>query len=271
MMDPVANASVELAAAGERGELAAGERGELAAADPGLVDELAERIHARILAGDFAVGSWLRQEALATSFGVSRTPVREALRKLQADGIVDVLPHRGALVRGPSEVEIREAYLIRGELEGLAAELAATHINADQLRLLRDAEEAFRRAVPKLVEVRQTGVEQVASGPWDTANLDFHYVILDAAGVAGLHRLVADLRKAFPRSLSWTALSEEPSLLEDNITQHERVRAAIERGDAAAARRWMTDHCRRTGDLVATWFAVHYRTEEHAPPVRAAG
>jgi DNA-binding GntR family transcriptional regulator len=262
MIKPVAEDSVE--------SLADSEPGELAAPDPGLVDALAERIHARILAGDFAVGSWLRQEALATSFGVSRTPVREALRKLQAEGIVEVLPHRGALVRGPSEVEIRDAYLIRGELEGLAAELAATRINADQLRMMRDAEEAFRRAIPKLIELRRTGVDQVASGPWDTANLEFHRVILDAAGVAGLHRLVGDLRKAFPRSLSWTALSEEPSLLEDNVTQHERVRAAIERGDAAAARRWMTDHCRRTGDLVASWFAANYRTDEDTPPVRAA-
>jgi DNA-binding GntR family transcriptional regulator len=250
--------------------VAGDERGELAAPDPGLVDALAERIHARILAGDFAVGSWLRQEALAASFGVSRTPVREALRKLQADGIVEVLPHRGALVRGPTEVEIREAYLIRGELEGLAAELAATRINADQLRMLRDAEEAFRRAVPKLIELRQTGVAQVASGAWDTANLEFHRVVLDAAGVAGLVRLVVDLRKAFPRSLSWTALSEEPSLLEDNITQHERVRAAIERGDPVAARRWMTDHCRRTGDLVAAWFAARYRAEEDPDPGQVA-
>jgi DNA-binding GntR family transcriptional regulator len=65
-------------------------------------------------------------------------------------------------------------------------------------------------------------------------------------------------------------LSEEPSLLEDIITQHERIRAAIERGDPAAARRWMTDHCRRTGDLVASWFAANYRAAEDAPPVRAA-
>ena len=75
-----------------------------------LVDRLAATIHARVLAGDIPSGSRLRQESLATEFGVSRTPVREALRKLQADGVVELEPNRGAVVRGPSSREVREAY-----------------------------------------------------------------------------------------------------------------------------------------------------------------
>ena len=87
-----------------------------------LVDRLAAAIHARVLAGDIPTGSRLRQESLATEFGVSRTPVREALRKLQADGVIELEPNRGAVVRGPSGREVREAYEVRAELEGLAAE-----------------------------------------------------------------------------------------------------------------------------------------------------
>jgi DNA-binding GntR family transcriptional regulator len=229
-------------------------------ADPALVDDLADRIHSRILVGDFPVGSWLRQEALASMFGVSRTPIREALRKLQADRVVELLPHRGALVRGPSAVDIRESYLIRGELEGLAAELAAARITDEGLLRLRAAEDAFRQALPELETlVRDSGVEAVGSGPWDAANLAFHDAILDAAGIGRLNKLVADLRRTFPRSISWAALSEEASLLEENISQHTRIRAAIERGDSPAARRWMVDHCRRTGDLVATWFETRFQ------------
>jgi DNA-binding GntR family transcriptional regulator len=240
--------------------------------DPGLVDDLADRIHNSILVGDFPVGTWLRQEALASTFGVSRTPIREALRKLQADRIVELLPHRGALVRGPTAVDIRESYLIRGELEGLAAELAAQRINEDGLRRLREAEDAFRQALPELkAKVDKAGSGVVGSGPWDAANLAFHNAILDAAGVTRLHKLVDDLRRTFPRSISWAALSEEASLLEENITQHQRIRAAIERGDGAAARRWMVDHCRRTGDLVATWFEARFQGEPlDAPAVEAS-
>lgn len=235
----------------------------LSGTDPGLVDDLAERIHTRVLTGEYAVGTWLRQEALATEFGVSRTPVREALRKLQAARVVDVLPHRGALVRAPTAQDIREAYLIRGELEGLAAEMAVARIDDERLRRLREAEEAFRKAVPQLLKLAaDKGVDAIADGPWDAANLQFHRAIVDAAGIQRLGPMVADLRKTFPRNLSWSALAEEPSLLEDNLTQHARIRAAIERRDAVAARRWTTDHCRRTGELVGDWFERHYAPED---------
>lgn len=239
--------------------------------DPGLVDALAEQIHMRVLTGELSVGTWLRQEALATEFGTSRTPVREALRKLQAAHIVDVIPHRGALVRAPTALDIREAYLIRGELEGLAAELAVPRIDEEQLRALREAEEAFRRSVPALLEaVGPQGVPGVIDGPWDVANLQFHRVISDAAGIGRLGPLILDLRKAFPRNLAWAALAEEPSLLEDDLLQHARVRAAIERRDAPAARRWMTDHCRRTGELVADWFERRFPPADDASDRRAS-
>jgi len=84
-----------------------------------LVDEVAQKIQSRIMAGSIPIGSWLRQESLATEFGVSRTPIREALRKLQASGVIEFVPNRGALVRGPTVRDIREAYEIRVHLEGV--------------------------------------------------------------------------------------------------------------------------------------------------------
>jgi DNA-binding GntR family transcriptional regulator len=116
-----------------------------------LVDDLAQRIRAKILTGEVDTGSWLRQESLANEFGVSRTPVREALRKLQAGGVVDVLPRRGAVVRGATARAIRETYVVQAELEALAAELAAMRILDRQLNRLSEAEELFRRAVEVFV------------------------------------------------------------------------------------------------------------------------
>jgi len=81
-----------------------------------LVDKLAAELQARVLSGELPAGTRLRQEALAEQFGVSRTPVREALRQLQAAGIVELRPRRGALVRGLSPREIRDAYEVRAEL-----------------------------------------------------------------------------------------------------------------------------------------------------------
>ena len=239
---------------------AAGERGGLAsmAVDPGLVDALSEQIHARILTGEFPVGTWLRQEALATEFGVSRTPIREALRKLQADRVVEVLPHRGALVRGPTPGDVREVYLIRADLEGLAAELGATQIDADQLRRLRDAEEAFRSAVAKLSAAIRASPGEPSPAPAlaliAEADFEFHSTVVEAARIARLSRIIADLRRSLPERAGWTALAAEPTLLDEVVIQHARVRGAIERGDAPAARRWMVDHLRRSGELVVEWF-----------------
>src|ERR1700733_2517968 len=116
-----------------------------------LVAELAQKIQSRVKAGSIPIGSWLRQESLATEFGVSRTPIREALRKLQSSGVVEFVPNRGALVRGPTVRDIREAYEIRAELEAYAAELATRWIRPDQLERLREAEAMFRDSVAKLV------------------------------------------------------------------------------------------------------------------------
>lgn len=220
-----------------------------------LVDGLSERIRASIRSGEYPIGTWLRQGALASTFGVSRTPVREALRKLQADRVVEVFPHRGALVRGPSATDLREIYQIRGELEGLAAEMAAERATDEQLQRLRTAEVALGAGFDALrALVARSGVDAVRSGAWDVADLAFRDGILDAAGVERLARMTTDLRNSVPRNLTWSALAEEPSLLDESLAQRARVRAAIERRDGVAARRWMTDHCRRTGALVAEWF-----------------
>ena len=142
-------------------------------------------MQARVLSGEIVRGTRLPQEALAAEFGVSRTPVREALRKLQASGVVEVLPNRGAVVRGPSAREIRESYEVRTELEGLAAELATARMGDAPVLGLREAEELFRTSVGQLVAGPRRSGNDV---PWDEhdawvrANDRFHQAILEAAG-----------------------------------------------------------------------------------------
>ncbi|HWF53062.1 MAG TPA: GntR family transcriptional regulator [Solirubrobacteraceae bacterium] len=219
---------------------------------PDLVQDLVKRVHAGILSGTFPIGSRLRQEMLAERFGVSRTPIREALRTLQAMGVVVLVPQRGAVVRGPTPTEIREAYAVRAELEGLGAELAAQRAQPrDHARLARAAG-LFDAAARELTE---HGVS-AASGrrAWTEANDTFHEAVLKAAGNERLAAIVSELHRSFPRSLTWGAIRDEPTLVHENVLQHERVRVAIERGDPAASRRWMTDHVRRAGELVADWF-----------------
>ncbi len=220
-----------------------------------LVDRLATAIQGQILGGSIPVGSRLRQEALAEEFEVSRTPVREALRKLQATGIVELLPNRGAIVRGPSARDIREGYEVRAELEGLAAELAAGLISDRDLRRLREAEELFRRSVTSLVERRRRAEANWGdASSWVRANDLFHQAIQDAAANRRLAATIADLHRSFPRDLTWAALEESSHLLEENISQHAAILAAIEQRDGVEARRRMVEHVLSAGELVARHF-----------------
>jgi DNA-binding GntR family transcriptional regulator len=220
-----------------------------------LVDRLAGAIQTRVLSGDVPVGSRLRQEALAEEFGVSRTPVREALRKLQATGLVELLPNRGAIVRGPSAREIREAYEVRAELEGLAAELAAGRISDRDLLRLREAQALFRRSVETLIARRARRPQPWKDeSVWVQANDLFHQAILDAAGNERLSDTIADLHRSFPRDLTWAALSQSSRLLEENVEQHEAILEAIERRDPVEARQRMIEHVRSAGELVTLHF-----------------
>ena len=231
-----------------------------------LVDELAAAIQARVLSGEIATGTWLRQESLATEFGVSRTPVREALRKLQASGLVDLQPRRGALVRRPSARDVREAYEVRAELEGLAAALAAVRIRDEELRRLRDAQELFRHSVASLLAWRQQRgpdepPREEAHDEWMAANDSFHLAVQEAAGNRRLRTTLADLHQSFPRDLTWIALAENARLLEENVAQHEAILAAIERHDPIDSRRLMEEHILTAGALVTRRFEEHSVSE----------
>ncbi|HEU4942580.1 MAG TPA: GntR family transcriptional regulator [Gaiellaceae bacterium] len=219
------------------------------------VERLAGAIQARVLRGDVPVGTRLRQEALAEEFGVSRTPVREALRQLQATGLVELLPNRGAVVRGPSAREIREAYEVRAELEGLAARLAAERISDRDVVRLREAQALFRKSVTTLIARRaRRPAPWKDESVWVRANDLFHQAILDAAGNGRLNDTIADLHRSFPRDLTWTALSQSSRLLEENVEQHDAILEAIERRDPEEARRRMVEHVRSAGELVSLHF-----------------
>src|SRR5438874_8698045 len=106
-------------------------------------DDIALALEDDIVSGRIEAGSVLRQEQLSERFGVSRTPVREALRRLAALGLVQFVPNRGVRVRTLSRDELREAFLVRAELEGLATELATPKMTDQGIAELDAAEQLF--------------------------------------------------------------------------------------------------------------------------------
>lgn len=228
-----------------------------------LVDKLASQLHARVLSGELPSGTRLRQEALAEEFGVSRTPVREALRKLEAGGLVELQPHRGAVVRGLSPREIRDAYEVRAALEALAARLAAERINREQLKRLNQVQGEFRTALERTLAQRrggrEVGVRELRR--WANANDDFHQTIHEASGNAVLAGALAQLARNFPRDLSRLVVSESSAMLETNVREHEAILNSLSRHDGDAAYELMQRHVTRAGSLVT--LRVEQRAAEH--------
>lgn len=219
----------------------------------GGVEELVGQLQNLILSGALASGTWLRQERLAEEFGVSRTPVREALRLLQARGLIEVHPHRGALVCGPTSRDIREAYAVRAELEGFAADLAAEWASDEDLKRLSGAAALFEQLVE--AEVAEHASRDEYERPrWQEANDSFHEAIFLAAGNRRLTSMIEDLHRSFPRNLTWSALDGHSLLLSENVEQHREILRAIVGRDSGSARAAMIAHVRRAGELVVRRF-----------------
>jgi DNA-binding GntR family transcriptional regulator len=212
-----------------------------------LVDETAAAIRTRIMSGEIPIGAQLRQAELARTLGVSRTPVREALRQLQTGGLIEVVPNRGAVVRVPAPWEVREAYEVRAELEGLACVRAVSRMTDDVLDELRSTNEVLKRP-------RHASSSDARLSPTTAANDRFHTLIHEVAGNERLARVIKEINEAFPRNVSALVLQDNPRHRDDNFAEHERIIRALAEENADVARREMQKHVISAGDQLARWY-----------------
>lgn len=200
--------------------------------------ELALRyLRERITSGDLAPGARLSDLLLAKEIGISRTPVREAIQQLAADGLVDVIPHQGAVVHTPSPEELDELYEIRSILEGHAAARTATRrTDADvaELRGLCAAMEAIPTPAMDAIDATATAEQR-------RIDLTFHQRVLAMSGQRQLQRMVEDAG-IIARPFETMAGLITAEALASAIAHHRRVTDAIADGDAERARQMMTDH-----------------------------
>lgn len=227
----------------------------MAASSEQLVSNLADRIIAKIVAGEYPPGSRLRQEVLAEEFSVSRTPIREALRHLEAKGVIHHRPNQGAIVLAPNARDIREIYQVRAELEGLAVSLAVEWITDEQVERMHRAQKRFAETVDKLIAARKSNVKaHLKSVPnWVEANDEFHGVVIEASGNRRLKQVIQDLHVGFTRNIMLSALTMDGRRMRENVSQHEEILSAITRHVEIEARKAMTHHILRSGELVVWW------------------
>lgn len=212
-----------------------------------LTDEVARNLQQAIMSGELRPGDHLQQEALCARFGLSRTPIREALQKLQAQGLIEIIPNRGARVRVPTRTEILQLYEVRAELEGFACELAAASAGQAELAALRqsvsqarEATERLRGASPSQEEALHESLRQAAAA--------FHSAIYEASGNAVLAKFLHELSDRFPRDYAWRALRRSEDVRDVEVEHHERLVVALEDGNGKLAREIMTTHMRAAGE-----------------------
>jgi DNA-binding GntR family transcriptional regulator len=230
-------------------------------------DDIALALEEAIVSGEIPPGSVLRQEHLSEQFGVSRTPVREALRRLAALGLVTFEPNRGVRVRELSREEIREAFMVRAELEGLATEVAARKMGHEQLLELERAERAFTEITFRLVEASHAGRQDLdVVREWLHANHSFHDVIYAAAEVPLIERMAKAARRTFLVKPVWATGADLDELYLKNDRQHRAIREAIAARSPEGARVLAREHVLSSGRLLeAILEKVASQSREPAP------
>ena len=197
-----------------------------------------ELIRSLILEGRFAPGERLKEEELTDLCGVSRTPVREGLRRLAIEGLVVVTPHQGAQVAAIGDGELAEIYALRAMIEGHAAGRAALLIKDEdiaKLKVLASEMEAAVRAANSQAE----GAGEL-NARFTPANSEFHRIILDAAmspRLAAMAALVVEI----PLILRTLARYSDAELLR-SLQHHRELIAAFEARDEDWARSVMRSH-----------------------------
>lgn len=214
-------------------------------------DEIAVAIEAAIASGEIPADTVLRQGRLAAQFGVSRTPIREALRLLAAEGLVSFSANRGVRVRGVGAAELGEAFRIRAELEGLAAELATPLIGPDALTALERAESRYADLTHTLIESPSAADRSTLAVDWLRANDEFHAIIVRASASPMLERVLESVRRQFSSQALWESDGDTlHRIVDPGLIEHRLIREAMRAGAADAARDVMRRHVIGAGEIV---------------------
>ena len=198
-------------------------------------DIIADELEERIFDGTFADGDRLDEVRIAEQFGVSRTPLREALQRLARSGLVELIPRRGAFVRQPGPVELLEMFEYMAEVEAICGRLAAKRISDEALDVLRDANDRCLAAV-----------EAQDPDTYYAENERFHKTIYRESGngfleseTCALHRRLQPFRRQQLRLRGRMAQS---------LSEHKAIIDALERGDSDAAANTLRGHVAIQGE-----------------------
>ena len=192
-----------------------------------LYQEVADRLRQQIYSRALEPGSWIDEMKLSQEFGISRTPLREALKVLAVEGLVTMKLRRGAYVTEVSRDDVAQVYHLLAVLESDAAATVAEHASAAQRAQLQQLHDRLEK------QARQRDA-------FFATNEQFHMALLDIAGNRWAMQIVVDLRKVMKLNRHHSLFKQ--GRLADSLAEHRALMDAIEARDAARARRLMQAH-----------------------------
>ena len=199
--------------------------------DLSLRGKVFQSIRDDILKGKYEENEELRESTLGKELGVSRTPVREALRQLELEGLVKIIPNKGAYVTGITGKDISDIYVIRSLLEGLCARWATEHITEEQIDKLEE--------IILLSEYHVNKKKELAS---QVTKLDgeFHEVLYEASNSRILEHVLSDFHNYVQSARKMSVTKQDRA--EKSIAEHKEILQAIKEKDADRAEKLANEH-----------------------------
>lgn len=201
-------------------------------------DCVASHIRDAINAGRFVPGQRLVEAELTAEYCVSRGPLREALRQLSAEGLVELIPHRGAQVRRLTRTEVVELFQIRAQLEAMAGQLAASRMHLPEIR------DQFAETTAMVFDDKP----RLSTAEYICENNRFHGAILQAAGNTQLTRLYDNMQLGLIMSQISAALPTE--IIATSLKEHRQIAEAILAADEKRAAELLFEHLTRAMDYM---------------------
>ena len=194
-----------------------------------LTDEIADIIRDRILKGEYKIGEKIKETQIASELKVSRTPIREAFKQLENEGLIDYIPNRGCFAKGFTKQDIEDIYAVRKALDILCVEWAVSRITEEQIQNLQDQCDLMefytvRQDEKKVLEI----------------NTGFHDIIYNATG----SRFMAQVLRSYKEYIDQTrkALYYEPDYLDEILEEHRSILTAIKNRDVEEGKAAMSRH-----------------------------
>ena len=215
-----------------------------------LRESIVEMIRTAIVKGTLKPGERISEQSLAERFGISRTPIREAIRQLDSEGFLTVIPRRGAVVAQITEKDVIEFYALKGVLEGYAARIAAVRLTDREIERMKELNGLLEKYAA------QGNVRRMFK-----AHNEFHEIFVLACGNEKLHQITKNLVQQFQRFR--IALSIFGGVGQ-SIEQHRKIIEAFERRDEAESERLVWENAQSGGEFLIKEIKKRRRTGNEA-------